>query len=149
MIAGYYQMYWPIMAKSPIQKASDVTRSERQPDGTLKVISGSEGASVALSLDKEMTPIHYTLDYPSMKAEFAMHYEDSPHPEPGDLRRLVGMDVVEQIGTSNLNVNLKLGYQQVAEYLVPQKVSFEVVGAYSINLEFSACTVMSAPAPPK
>jgi hypothetical protein len=147
MIAGFYQMYWPIIAKAPLQKSSEITRLEPQSDGTLKVISGKEGASVTLDLNKEMTPAHYTLDFTGLKGEMAMHYEDSPHPEPGDLRRLVGMDVVEKIGESNLNVNVKLDYQSLAEYFVPQKVSFEIVGAFSVNLEFSACTLISGPKP--
>jgi hypothetical protein len=145
VVSGFYQMYWPMLAKSLIQQGSDITRSEVQPDGTLKVRSGSEGASVTLDLDKQMTPVHLNLDLTGMKADADIHYEDSPRPEPGDLRRLVRMDLKERIGTSNLNVNLKLTYQPLAEFFVPEKVSFEVVGAYSVNMEFSACTVISAP----
>src|SRR5581483_1061743 len=56
MIGGFYQMYWPMIAKAPLQKASEISRLEPQTDGTLKVFTGKEGSSVILDLNKDMTP---------------------------------------------------------------------------------------------
>jgi len=47
--------------------------------------------------------------------------------------------VSEQIGTSTINVQLNLDYQEVDGFHVPKHVSFDSLGAYSINMEVLDC----------
>lgn len=145
MLGGYYQMYWSLLASPLVDNAADITKIEPLPDGGARVYSSSENSNVVINVDKENTPTHYTLDTPALKGTVDLRYIPAPKPVAGDLRRISGMDVSAQIGTSIMNVKLDLDYQVVDGFYVPGHVSYDVGGAYSLSTEFSGCSISKGP----
>ena len=93
-----------------------------------------------MAVDKENTPTHYAFDGTVIKGTMNAHYVASPHPAPGDLRRVSSMDVSEETGNSAINVAITLDYQEADGFYVPKNVSFNLIGAYAIDLQFSGCS---------
>jgi hypothetical protein len=141
MLGGFYQMYWNLLASTPIGDAAEITKIEPFPDGGAKVYSSSQNINLVMITDKENTPTHYTLDSTAMNGTIDLHYVSSPKPIPGDLRRISSMDVSEQIGDSTINVKLSLDYQAVDGFYIPSHVSYNFSGAYSLSMDFSGCSV--------
>jgi len=141
MLGGFYQMYWNLVASSPIDNAAEITKIEPLPDGGAKVYSSSQNINVVIITDKERTPTHYTLDSPAMNGTIDLRFISSPKPTPGDLRRISSMDLTEQIGNSTMNVKLSLDYQAVGGFYIPRHVSYNLGGAYSLSMDFSGCSV--------
>jgi hypothetical protein len=139
-IGGFYQMYWSLFASSLLGSPAEIQKFELQPDGTAKIYTSSQGISVVFTVDKEGLPIHYLLDSAEMKGTMDLQYTPSPHPAPGDLHRISGINVDEQMGSSTMKVNISLDYQAVNTFYVPQHATFDLVGAYSIKLTFSGCS---------
>lgn len=139
-LGGFYEMYWPMFASSPISNG-DVSKIEPQAGGGVKVSTSSGGISVVVLADREDIPTHYTIDSPAMNGTMDVHYVPSPNPAPGDLRRISGMDLSEHIGNSIMNIKLSLDYQAVDGFYIPEHVSYEVGGAYSLSVDFSNCSV--------
>jgi len=140
MASGFYQIYWPMIASAPIKDAADITKVEPQQDGSAKVYSSGPNIGVVMTIDEKSIPTHYTVESPVMNGTIDPHYIASPKPVSGDLRRISSVDVTEQVGTSTMNVKLNLDYQEVNGFYVPKHVSFDLVGAYSLSLDFSACS---------
>lgn len=140
MLGGFDQMYWSLVASPPIARLSDVSSIEPLPGGGAKVYSSSQNSNVVITIDEEHAPTHYILDTPVIKGTIDVHYVPSPTPAAGDLRRISGMDVSEKMGASNFNVKLGLDYQEVDGFHIPGHVSFDLVGAYSLSMNFSKCT---------
>jgi hypothetical protein len=141
MIGGFYQTYWPLMASTPIRKASEIGRVETQPDGTLKIFESDANNKVDIGLDKNFAPTHWNYDSPAYKGTFDLDFTDSPRPLPGDLRRLTKMHLVANTGASSMNVQIDLDYQPVNGTYIPHHVTYDIIGAYSIELEFIGCTI--------
>jgi len=141
VLGGFYQLYWSMVASSPISSAADLAKIEPLPDGGTKIYTSSQNIDVVITIDKERTPTHYTLDSPAMKGTVDLHYVPSPKPVPGDVRRISIMDFSEKIGTSTMNVKLGLDYQTVDGFYIPSHVSYTLVGAYSLLMDFSGCSV--------
>ncbi len=141
MIQGYFQLYWPMVASSLFQNAADLTKVEPLPDGGAKAYSTSQNASMTLVVDKEGTPTHIEVDATAVKSTFEQQYLVSTNPVPGDLPRISSMDVNEQIGGSTMHIQLSLDYQQVEKFYVPKHVTVDLVGAYTIPLELSSCSI--------
>jgi hypothetical protein len=141
IIGGFYQMYWPIVASFPIKDPAEIKRIEPLANGGATAYIPSPNANVILTVDKAYLPIHYSIDSTAMKGTINAEYTPSPNPIPGDLRRLTRSDLSEQIGTSTMNVSINLDYQTIGEFKVPQHVTFGIGGAYSISMEFTACSV--------
>jgi hypothetical protein len=144
-IGGFYQMYWPMLAGPLIGSASEINKIEPQPDGTSKVFTSSQDVNVTMTIKKDGSPSEYTVKSPAMNATMDPQYIASPKPAPGDVRRISGLNIVEQLGTSNINVDLALDYQPVDAFYVPGNVTFNVSGAFSLKMEFSGCAVSSTP----
>jgi hypothetical protein len=147
MISGYYQIYWPMVASSPLAGPSDLSRIDLLPDGGATTTSLSPNMTTTITIDRVGTPTHYAIDGAAMKATIDPHYAPSLNPVSGDLRRISSLDVKEQIGTSTINVRLSLDYQEVDGFNVPKHVSFDLLGAYSINMEFFNCKTTARTAP--
>jgi hypothetical protein len=141
MLGGFYQMYWSMLSSSLVGNGGEITKIESTEGGGSKASFTSPNMNMILMLDKEDIPTHYDLDGPLMKGTIDVHYVRSPAPAPGDLRRISGLDVSQQIGTSAMNVQVSLDYQSVGGFQIPQNVLFKLVGAYSLELGFSSCTV--------
>jgi hypothetical protein len=141
MVGGFYQMYWPMVASSSFSKASDYTRIDPEPNGGAKLYSSSQNMSLVVTIDKDSTPTHLSLESPVMNGTFDFQYTPSPRPVPGDLRRISAITASEKIGDSAFNLKLDLDYQEVGGFNVPRHVNFGLVGAYSIAMEFSGCSV--------
>lgn len=144
IISGFYQIYWPLMASTPIRKAAEMERVETQPDGTLKIFESDANNKVAIALDKNFAPVHWTYDTPVYKGTFDLGFDDSPKPLPGDLRRLSKMHVIANTGASTMNVQIDLDYQPVNGVNIPHHVTYDIVGAYTIGLEFIGCTISTS-----
>jgi hypothetical protein len=140
MIGGFYQIYWNVVSSSLIGTAAELNKIEPMPDGGTKVYTSSSNMSLIITVDKSDTPTHFVLDSPALKGKIDARYLPSPNPTPGDLRRISGMDLTEQIGTSTINLGLGLDYQTVDEFYVPRHVSFDISGAYSLKMELSSCS---------
>ena len=145
IISGFYQSYWPLMASSPIAKASEIRRIEPQSDGTSKIFESDENNKVEIALDKNFAPAHWSFDSPAFKGAFDLEFKDSPTPVAGDLRRLSDLHVVTNTGANTMNVQIKLNYQSVDGVNIPQHVTYDIVGAYSISLEFIGCSIAKNP----
>jgi hypothetical protein len=144
MVGGFYQMYWPMFATSLITKGDELKNVEPQPDGSAKVDLSSPGTSLVITVSSDGTPRHWELDSPAMKGSIDPEFTPSPKPVAGDMSRISGMKVVQRIGESNMDVNLSLDYQEVDGFFVPSVVSFAIVGAYSVPMEFSSCVATRA-----
>jgi hypothetical protein len=127
MIGGFYQFYWPMIAASPVANANDMNRVEPLPDGTKKIYSSAQSINMVMAVDKENTPTHYAFDGTVIKGTMNAHYVASPHPAPGDLRRVSSMDVSEETGNSAINVAITLDYQEADGFYVPKNVSFNLM----------------------
>jgi hypothetical protein len=141
MVGGFYQMYWSLVAAPPLRNASDISKIEPLPDGEAKVYSSSQDTTVVITVDRENTPTHYTLNSPALSGTVDLHYVLSPKQIPGDVRRISSMDVSEQLGTSILNIKLNLDYQTVQEFYVPADVSYDLGKGFSLSIKFSGCSV--------
>jgi len=138
---GFYQVYWSMVASSPIGSAADLVKIEPLPDGGVKAYFSSQNANLVISTDKDRTPTHFTMDSPAMNGTIDLHYVSSPKPVPGDLRRISSMDLTEQIGNSTINAKLSLDYQAVGGFYIPRHVSYNVGGALPLSMDFSGCSV--------
>jgi hypothetical protein len=141
MISGYYEMYWSSVAAPPVGKSDELKKLEPMPDGGTKAFFSNQNSSAIVTLDSEHTPTSVVSDTPIVKSSVNFHYKPSPKPVPGDLRRLADLDISAQMGTSTTNVTLGLDYQQVDGFNVPKHVSFNLVGAFSLEIEFSSCSI--------
>jgi hypothetical protein len=140
MLDGFDQMYWSLVATPPIHSAAEITKMESLANGGAQVYSSSQNIKVVITVDKENTPTHYTLDSPTLKGTIDLRYVPAPMPIPGDLRRISSMDVSEHIGTSVINVKLDFDYQAVDGFYVPALFSYDVGGAFSVSMKFSDCS---------
>jgi hypothetical protein len=97
--------------------------------------------NVVLTVDKTHLPIHYSIETPAMKGAMDAHYTPSPNPATGDLNRLTNLKANEQIGTSTMNLEVRLDYQSVSGFHIPHNVAFVLGPSFSVQMEFSNCTV--------
>jgi hypothetical protein len=141
MLGGFYQLYWSMVASPPIASSAEISKVEHLQDGGIKIYSSSQNTNIVIITDKDRIPNHYTLKSPAINAEVDVHYIASPKPVPGDPRRISGIDESIQMGTSTINVNVNLDYQAVEGFYIPEHVSYDLVGAYSISMDFSGCSV--------
>lgn len=141
MIGGFYHMYWPMIASSPLKSGAEIKKIEPQPDGGNILYTANQNSTADITIDKNYVPVHYTFTAPTLSGTIDSTYTPSPNPVPGDLRRLTGIKVVDHIGNSTINVDVTLDYQSVGGFYIPQHADFAVGGAYSIKMEFSGCSV--------
>lgn len=144
MVRGFYQFYWPLFASPLVNSADEFKKVEPLADGSSKIYETSQNMNVVITIDKDGVPLHYSFDSPAMKGTIDTEYVPSPQPVAGDLRRMSSARVAEQIGTSNINMQIGLDYQPVGSFNLPKHVSFEILGAYSVAMEFSGCTASTA-----
>jgi len=109
-------------------------------DGTMKAQVSQTHGSTEITLDKDRIPIHYAIQNPDVNVTMDAQYTPSPKPAPGDLRRLTELDVTQQRGTSTARYEAILDYQPVGEFYVPQHVTFNVIGSFSVGMDFSGCS---------
>ncbi len=140
MVSGFYQVYWNLIASSPVAPDMVFEKIEPLDDGQVKTYTSYAGGGIEVTVDKDHIPTHYSVNIPAMKARIDAHYTPSPTPVPGDLRRVTELDVSNQMGTGTMNIEMILDYQAVDGFYVPQHVTFNVVGVYSIGMDFSGCS---------
>lgn len=144
MIGGFYNIYWPLFASPAIKFPSLISKIERQPDGTMKVYESDPNAYVVMTVDKDGTPIHYTMQSPAMNGAVDPHYTRTPHPARGDRRRITSVEATQHAGASTTRVQVSVDYQPMGSYFVPRRVSYGLVGAYTMTMKFSGCSVTGA-----
>lgn len=148
-INQFYQVYWDMLASPAVKYAAVISKIEPQPDGTTKVYEADPNAYVVMTVAKDGTPVHYTMQSPGVSGVVDAQYARSPHPKNGDRRRITEVNVSEQSGASSMNVRVKVDYQQLKEYFVPGQVTFTQSGAYTLPMNFSGCSVADGPPPAK
>ncbi len=141
MVGGFYQFYWPMVASPLVKSSKDFSKIESLGDGASNIYESAANMSIVIRADKDGVPTHYSFDSVAAKGTIDAHYVPSPKPGPGDIRRISGITVSEQIGSSNINASFDLDYQSVNGFNIPKHVSFGISGAYSIQMEFSGCSV--------
>ena len=144
MIGGFYAVYWPLFASPAIRYTAVISKIEPQPDGTTKIYESDPNAYVVMTVDKQGTPTSYTMQSPAMNGVVEPHYAPSPHPVRGDRRRITSMEATQEPGASTTRVQVSVDYQPLDRYFVPRHVSYGLVGAYTMTMEFSGCSVMGA-----
>jgi hypothetical protein len=144
IIGGFYQTYWSLFGSSLVKTGEEVKKIDLMPDGSASVNLSSGDTGLVATVSQDGSPTHMVLDSPAMKGTIDPQYVASPHPIPGDLRRLSSIKLIEQIGESHFNVDMTLDYQDAGGFSVPKNVLFDVIGAYAIPIEFSACTTAHA-----
>lgn len=144
MLGGIYQMYWSMLATSLVKDGSEFDKVELLPDGAVEIYENQSGINLIMNVDKDGVPTHYSFDGAAMKGVIDPQYVASPSPSPGDLRRISSLTVNEQFGASSINAAMSLDYQEVDSFYIPMHVTFEAIGAYSVKMGFSACSVTSA-----
>jgi hypothetical protein len=133
----------------PIDNGADLSKIEPLPGGGVEVHSSSREVDVLITTDKEWTPTHFMLNSPAMNGTMDLHFVSSPKPVRGDLRRISSMDVTEKFGTSTINVGLSLDYQEVDGIYIPRHVSYDLVGAYSLSMDFAGCSASKGATAPQ
>lgn len=144
MIGGFYDIYWPLFASPAIQYTAVISKIEPQPDGTTKVYESDPNAYVVMTVDKHGTPTNYVMQSPAMRGVVEPHYTPTPHQVQGDRRRITSVDVSKQMGASITKVQVSVDYQPLEKYFVPKHVSYGRVGAYTMTMDFSGCSVAAA-----
>ena len=148
MISSFYQIYWQMMASPSLPVSASFAKVEPLDDGNVKAYVTQAVGSTEITVDKDRIPIHYSFEYPAMNVLIDAHYTPSPKPVAGDLRRLTELDVSQKRGATTRQYEAILDYQPVNEFYVPQHVTFNVVGEFSIGMDFSGCSaIKGAPAP--
>jgi hypothetical protein len=148
-IDQFYQVYWNVFASPAVKYAAVISKIEPQPGGLTKVYESDPNAYVVMTVDKDGTPTHYSMQSPTANGEVDAHYARSPHPVSGDRRRISSVDVREQTGGSAMEVEVTVDYQPLDDYFVPWHVTFGRVGAYTMAFEFSGCSVTQTMPPAK
>jgi hypothetical protein len=139
-ISSFYQIYWQMMASPSLPLNASFAKVEPLDDGTVKAHVTQSVGSVEFTIDKDRVPIHYAIEFPAMNAMIDAHYTPSPKPVTGDLRRLTELDVSQQKDATTRKYEAILDYQPVGEFFVPQHVTFNVVGEFSVGMDFSGCS---------
>lgn len=147
MIDGFYQMYWPLFASPAIKYTAVISKIEPQPDGSTKVYESDPNAYVIMTVDKHGTPTHYTMQSPAMNGTVDPQYTPTPHPTHSDRRRITSVDATQQSGTSTTHVQVTVDYQPLDSYFVPKHVTYGLVGAYRMSMDFTGCSVLEAATP--
>lgn len=148
-IGRFYQVYWTMFASPAVKYTAVISKIEPQSDGTTKVYESDPNAYVIMTVDKRGAPIHYTMQGPGLDGIVDAEYVRSPHPSAGDPRRISEVDVSEHSGSTTVEVRVSVDYQPLKDYFVPRHVSFGVVGAYTMTMDFSGCAIPAAAAPAK
>ena len=141
MIGGFYQMYWSFSSPGMVPKPREIKQIEPQPTGETIVSYSDHGVDGSVTLDKDSVPEHLTFNSAAMKGSLDTSFSASPNPVPGDMRRLRSVHVVYQFGTSNVNADISMEYQAVGGINIPSRVLMTIPGAYSVPINFTACSV--------
>ena len=142
-IDGFFQMYWSMFASPPVRSADEIEKIEWQPDGSAKVYADDPNTHTVITVDSDGVPTQYAFNGAAVSGTIDAYYLPSPNPVPGDLRRISGIDVDEYTGANTMKASLSLNYQPVDTFFVPKNVSFQVIGAYTIAMDYSGCSVLS------
>lgn len=148
-IDQFYQVYWNMFASPAVKYAAVISKIEPLPDGSTRVYESDPNAYVVMTVAKDGTPTHYTMQSPTVNGVVDAQYVRSPHPKHGDRRRISQVEVSEQSGKATMHVRVDVDYQQIKDYAVPRNVSFTQVDAYTLGMEFSGCSTSEAGPTPK
>lgn len=140
LISSFYQIYWQMMASPSLPLNASFAKVEPLEDGSVKAFVTQSVGSTEFTIDKDHVPIRYAIEYPAMNVLIDAHYTDSPKPVAGDLRRLTELDVSQQKDATSRKYEAILDYQPVGEFFVPQHVTFNLVGEFSVGMDFSGCS---------
>ncbi len=139
MLRGLFQMYWGF-ADGMVPNHSDAVQVQATENAGHLLLFKNQGASTTTELDADAVPTKLSVDSPALKATVIPHFTPSPQPEPGDLRRLTSMDVSEQFGATTIKLGLTMDYQYIQGFNIPQHVGVDMVGAFNLPIEFTACS---------
>lgn len=138
-------VYWHVIASPPVPFSAEINRIEAGADGVTRVYSTHKGGSVVTTIDSHGTPSQVVSDSVERKTIYDFQFSPSPNPEPGDLRRLSGLDVREHSGDTDTHMQFVLDYQKLDSFYIPRHVHSTVVGSDVLDFELTECSV-AAPA---
>jgi hypothetical protein len=141
MTEGFFQAYWSMLASPLVKSPSEFTKIEPLADGSSQIYESSGDIKLVFTADKDGLPVHYVFDGSAFKGTIDAQFAPSPKPTEGDMRRISSLILLEQIGDTKMNVKLSLDYQAVGGFYIPDHVLYEMIGAYTIPLEFTDCSV--------
>jgi hypothetical protein len=151
IMTGFFQMYWSFSGLADPQAAKEIHIEPRSEGGYF--LSGTaNGTTSEVQVDKDLVPTTIHVNSPAMKAQLGLQFTPPPNPLPGDLRRLTDIDGNFSIGTTIMHFRYGIDYQTIGGFHIPQHVSINVGGAYTLSIELIGCSVsqeMTVAAPPK
>lgn len=144
-LGGFFDVvYWHVIASPPVPFSPEINRIEAGANGVTKIYSTHQGASVTTTIDSHFTPSQVVSESEERKTIYDFQFSPSPNPEPGDQRRLSGLDVREHQGNTDTHMQFALDYQKLDYYYIPRHVHSVVVGHDVMDFELTGCTVAAA-----
>lgn len=143
-LQGFFQIYWSeSYGRLLVVKPEDHFELTPGSEGyLLKMHTGS--TKVAIEMNKSYLITHTSFETPQMSAVATPGFVAG---EDG-LLRLRSLDETIDLGSSKMVVNVKLDYQRVGAYDVPQHVSMALPGSFSFDYTLGGCEVKGDSAAP-
>ena len=152
MLAGYFQMYWPVFASAMKPSQADSVHIDARSDGGYTVHNATNSAESGFEVDRDLVPTNVFIKTPAMNVRSALTFTPSPNPVPGDLRWLTRMEANISIGTNTSSGTFDIDYQTVAGFHIPKHIAIGIGGAYTVPIELIGCSVsreITVAPPPK
>jgi hypothetical protein len=140
LVRSIFGIYWTFINAPLKPLPSDPIHVEPKVGGGYVFLD--EGPiRIRVEADQEHLPVRFELETSLTKTILTPHYEPSPNPVSGDLRRIIAVDQLQITGTNRTAARLDLDYQDVDGFHIPHHASFSVGGVFTAPLEFAGCSV--------
>ncbi|HYA17237.1 MAG TPA: hypothetical protein VEF06_07215 [Bryobacteraceae bacterium] len=141
MVGGFFQMYWSVFAASIVTPPADAVSIEPRAGGGYTMHQRSNNMDTLASLDQDFLPNQLELHSAVMNGTMDFHFSASENPQPGDLRRITGLDVSQQVASSSMQIKIDLDYQRVDGLAIPHRVSMGLGRGMTVGMELTGCSV--------
>lgn len=142
ILAGFFMAYWRWVASPLLDGESRPEHMDSLPDGSVRLWSAQRGRQTELLVSADGTPLQFNEAAGADKAAVDFSYKTSPHPEPRDLRRIVGVRLdLERGASSSVKLEWTLDYQDVGGFSIPKNVTAGPWGGSTpFAAELTGCT---------
>jgi len=145
-LQGFFKIYWSqSYGRLFVVKPDDHFELTTRPEGYL-IQEHTGSTKVAIEMNKSYLMTRTSFETPQMSAVATPGFVAGKD----GLLRLSSFDETIDMGSSKMVLNLKLDYQRVGAYDIPQHVSVALPGAFSFDYTLGGCEVKgdsAAPAP--
>jgi hypothetical protein len=135
ILAGFFTGYWRWVASPLLDGETRPERVDSLPDGSVRLWSAQRGRQTELLVNADGTPLQFSEAAGADKAAVDFSYKATPHPGPGDLRRITGVMLDLERGASSVKLEWTLDYQDVNGFSIPKNVT---AGAWGGSKRFAA-----------